>query len=195
MTQFFSVITPTLQRHSLIETCQSLDVQTFDDWQHIIMVDREEIDFDLIRELVPTQRRRIIKCEKAHVDGGNTCRHKAWNTARGSWIIYLDDDNRLSDSNVLRDLAAVLQELPEEQKWAIFPIDRLGLRFYTDPPKSCHIDTLNLVLRKEVAQWPQTDAYGSDGVLVEDLMARGIPYAAFPDFRPIGIIPRLGFCQ
>lgn len=191
MTPFFTIITPTLQRDSLVATCKGIAEQSFDNWQHLVMVDCAEFNFDITSQILHPKR-RIMKCEKPHVDGGNTCRHNAWNYARGEWIIYLDDDNILSDSNILRDIAEVL---PHDQQWAIFPIDRLGLRFYTDPPKSCHIDTLNIVLRREIAQWPQTDAYGSDGVMVDDLMERGIPYAAFPAFRPIGVIPRISFCQ
>lgn len=193
MNPFFSIITPTLQRESLVRSCKSISDQSFESWQHLVMVDCDEFNFDLIRQ-VRHPKRRVMKCEKAHINGGNSCRHNAWDLAVGKYCLYLDDDNYLSDSTVLTDIATALQST-NNPEWAIFPIDRLGLRFYTDPPKSCHTDTLNLVLKRDIAQWPDTTAYGSDGVLVEDLMARGIPYAAFPNFRPIGVIPRLGFCQ
>lgn len=107
--------------------------------------------------------------------------------------MHIDDDNHLADNRVLEDIAEVLVNV--NQPWALFPIERLGGRFYTDPPRSCHVDTLNFILRKELGPWPDTDAYGSDGVVVDDLMARGVPYAAFPDFRPIAVLPKVSFCR
>jgi hypothetical protein len=54
---------------------------------------------------------------------------------------------------------------------------------------------MNVVLRWDYAEWPDTTAYGSDGVLVDSLIERGVAYAAFPDFREIGIISQLNFCK
>lgn len=196
MNHRFAIITPTMQRESLIQTCESVDRQTYQDRIHVVVADCSEdnFNFDLATKL-GHQRRVIALCGEAHVDGGNTCRREQWDKFAADWWIYLDDDNYLSDENILADIATALDGVSDDIKWAIFPITRLGGPFFNDPPRSCHIDTLNLVLRHEVAQWPDTNAYGSDGILVDDLMARGIPYAAFPDFRPIGVIPKVSFCQ
>lgn len=185
----FSIISPTLQRQSLIDTCRSVDSQTFKDWQHIVMVDCEHLREDLLEKIAHPQR-LIVKCPVPHRDGGNTCRHNAWELAIGEWCYYLDDDNRLADDNVLVDIDSALMPNPA---WAVFPITRLGGRFFSDPPRSCHTDTLNLVFRRDIAQWPKTDAYGSDGVMVEGLIGRGIPYTAYPDFRPIAVLPKISF--
>lgn len=109
--------------------------------------------------------------------------------------MYMDDDNYYADERVFADIAAVLAPLPATVQIALFPINRLGHIFYSDPPRSCHVDTMNFVLRRDVAQWPDTNAYGSDGVLIDRLMEQNISYAGFPQFRPIAVLPKINFCQ
>src|ERR1700722_11558763 len=78
---FFSVITPTLQRDSLIRACRSLDEQTCDDWEHIIMVDTPQANYNLWDQIDPNEgfgKRKILLCDHPHADFGNTCRHNAW---------------------------------------------------------------------------------------------------------------------
>lgn len=188
----FTVVTPTILRPSLVKTCQSLDSQTLDSWQHIVMIDRPMND-ELIFSLAHPKRHFHL-CNIAHNNGGNTCRHNALQYATGDYVYYLDDDNLLADDLVLEDVSEALRAA-NNPPFAIFPITRLGGRFFSDPPRSCHTDTLNLVLRCDYAEWPDTTAYGSDGVLVDALMERKVPYAAFPDFRPIAVLPQISFCK
>lgn len=189
----FSIITPTLQRQSLRDTCASVDYQTYTDWEHLVRVDCDYLKLGLLHDIRHPQR-TITQCERAHSNGGNTCRNEAYQAATGEYIIYLDDDNFLTDREILADIHAALMGA-NFPPFAIFPIDRLGGRFFSDPPRSCHTDTLNLVLHRTFAEWPDTTAYGSDGVLVEALMQRAVPYAAFPEFRSIGVIPKISFCK
>jgi glycosyltransferase involved in cell wall biosynthesis len=186
----FTIITPTLQRASLINTCASVNAQTCNSWEHIVVVDQDTLNLSLLHTVRHPQR-LILQCDRSHKDGGNTCRHNAWKTANGEWFFYLDDDNYLADDHILEDIYSAIKDV---SYWALFPIFRLNQRFYTDPPQSCHVDTLNVVVRKEIAQWPQTDAYGSDGIFIENLVNK-YPYTAFPDFRPIAILPKISFCK
>lgn len=188
----FSIITPTLQRQSLRTTCESVDNQTFQDFEHLVFVDGPVTQTELLADIMAPNRSVYISGE-SYRDGGNTPRNRAWQWAKGEWIIYLDDDNVLADDEVLADVANVLEGRAEQ--WAIFPITRLGGKFFSDPPRNCHTDTLNMVLRREVAEWPITDAYGTDGIMIDRLMEAKVPYAAFPNFRPIGILPKISFCQ
>ncbi len=188
---FFSIITPTLQRESLSAACVSVEAQGDVEWEHIIMVDQDELNFALLDRIRRPQR-IIVKCQSPHRNGGNTCRRNAWSLTTGQWVYYLDDDNLLV-SGALEEMEKVLTPLPGTVKWALFPIVRMGGVFYSDPPRSCHVDTLNFVLRREIAQWPDTDAYGSDGVLIDRLMEERVPYAAFPAFPPIAILPKISF--
>ena len=192
-TPFFTVITPTLQRESLLKTCQSLDGQHFRDFQHIIQADSEALNEALV-EQISRPGREVYCCGQRHNNGGNTCRRLALEKAVGSYVFFVDDDNYVADDSVLGDIAEALKEAGNPP-WGLFPIWRLGGLFYADPPRSCHVDTMNVVLRKDIAYWPNTDAYGTDGILVDDLMERRIPYAAFPSFRPIAIIPKISFCK
>jgi glycosyltransferase involved in cell wall biosynthesis len=186
----FTIITPTLQRKSLIETCESVNAQEVQ-WQHIVMVDCADLNRPILDAIAHPQR-TIIQCSNPHKNGGNSCRHNAYPFITGDLVIYLDDDNTLADHRVLADIGFAM-ESAQMPAWGIFPILRLGSVFYSDPPRSCHTDTLNMVFRHDHALWPDTDAYGSDGVMLEGLIACDVPYAAFPDFRPIAVLPKISF--
>jgi glycosyltransferase involved in cell wall biosynthesis len=192
MSKFFSIITPSLLRQSLIRTCESVSSQTCDSWEHFVICDVEALDQELLKQIEHPQR-TIIQCPHPHRDGGNTCRRSAWPLISGEWVFYLDDDNYIADVQVLTDIYAVLSPLPEIVQMGLFPITRLGGRFFADPPRSCHVDTMNFVLRREVAEWPDTNCYGSDGYLIDGLMAAQVKYAAFPDHRPIAILPKISY--
>lgn len=191
MTPFFSLITPTLQRQSLKITCSTIDGQSFKDWQHIVIVDCEEWDWDLLDQLRHPQR-GFMKCDTPHKNGGNTCRRAAWTVARGRYCHYEDDDNYLADPEALQRIHDTL-EAANYPEVAFFPIMRLGGIFFPQGvPRSCHVDTANLVVKREIGQWPDTDAYGSDGVLIEDLVSK-YPYSMFPEVAPIVVLPKISF--
>lgn len=192
----YTIITPTLVRPTLARLCESIDRQINGDWEHIIMVDVPLIVMPAKRAIVESfpkdPRRRFYRCGKAHKDYGNTCRRSAWDKAKGDYILYLDDDNYLASSGSLTSLEAVTGE------WAIFPLLRHGNRFYNDPPAFSKIDTANMLIRREHAQWPTPPAnemipnsgysksYGADWILAERLLS--IPYQALPDLEPVVVM-------
>lgn len=182
-----SIITPTILRQTLVGACRSIDIQSFRNWEQIVMIDTDQDEPSMIESL-KDPRRQFHHCPHPHHNSGNTCRHNAHSFATGDFIFYLDDDNFLEE-NILDELKVVL---PEVEHWALFPIQRLGSRFYTDPPRSCHIDTMNVIVRREIGRWPDTDAYGADGDFIEDLV-RKYPYKSFPEFRPIANLPIISF--
>lgn len=188
----FSIITPTVQRESLIKCCESVNEQS-GDWEHIVMVDSGELNSILMLSLAHPKR-KILQCSTPHRNGGNTCRADALKHATGDYCAFMDDDNYYHDADVFKDIEFALEEAGRPP-WALFPICRLGGIFYCDPPRSCHVDTMNFILRRDIAYWPDTDAYGTDGILVDDLMARGVPYASFPAFRPIAVMPVISFAR
>lgn len=192
MYPFFSIITPTLQRESLVQACASVTSQSFRDWEMLIQVDSMDVNATVFNVAHP--HIRISSCGQHHANGGNTCRRLALARATGTYCLFLDDDNYLADDRVLEDIFLALENA-NRPAWALFPILRLGRYFFSDPPRSCHVDTMNFILRRDVADWPETDAYGTDWIVVDGLLTRGIPYVAFPDFRPIGVIPKISFCK
>ena len=185
---FFSIITPTIQRQSLVKTCRSVEAQTYESWEHIIIVDCIETDLKLKDMIASPPRRTIMQCTYPHHNSGNTCRHGAWYEARGRYLLYLDDDNYLTDKHVLEEIRASLlwRKLP---KVAFFPILRMGTIFMPEGrPRRCHVDTANLVVAREVGQWPDIPEYTADGIFVEDLVAN-YPYASIAGANPIVVMP------
>lgn len=182
-----SIITPTLLRDSLAKCCASIDSQTLTSWEHVVAIDLPEADAGRVAELAHPQR-RFLHCGKRHRDGGNTPRRNAWKYTNGRVLFYLDDDNYLASDDALERIWLTLEanSFPDV---AFFPITRLGQRFFPDgAPRNCHVDTANLVVKREFGQWPDTDAYGSDWVLIESLIAKH-PYAMFPNEAPIAVVP------
>lgn len=188
---FFSIICPTIQRESLVRCCRSVVNQSFSSCEMIVQVDAERIDEKLFDRIHPTRKIWVEECGEHHNNFGNTCRHLAWKRATGNWVLYLDCDNYLADEHVLGDLAVILSTVPH---WAIFPILRFGHYFLWDPPGVCRVDTSNMLIRREIAQWPSGPEYTMDGIFCEQLKTR-YPYVAFPDMRPIVVMEKAGLGQ
>lgn len=181
----FTIITPTLQRESLVECCASVDAQTYQDWEQVIAIDLHSPEWHQMRVLTDS-RRFYLGMGRRYNNYGNTPRHEAWNIATGDYLVYLDDDNFLADSCVLEDIAEALRDRPD---FAIFPILRHGQRFFNDPPGLCMTDTANVVVKRGIGRWPDIQDYTADGIWVEALKAKHT-YQAFPDFAPIVIMPK-----
>jgi glycosyltransferase involved in cell wall biosynthesis len=175
----YTIITPTIQRRSLIDTCASVNTQSCGDWEHIVMIDCVNLDNELVNSIQHPQR-QIRQCDIEHKNGGNTCRYNAWELAKGEYIYYLDDDNFLADDGVLEDMKIVTDN------WALFPIWRLRQKFFHDPPIMCSVDTANLLVKRDIGRWLNVPNYESDGMLVEELKKH--TYQSFRDFRPITVI-------
>jgi glycosyltransferase involved in cell wall biosynthesis len=187
MTPFFSIITPSLQRESLVRCCDSITSQIAAPlWEHIVIIDNAIVDADIIAKCLHSNR-LFLSCGTRHNNFGNTCRHAAWERATGTYCLYVDDDNYLAHPDVLADIgAAVLgASFPD---WAIFPIHRHGSIFFYNPPGLCFTDTLNIVVKREIGRWPDIAAREADGHFVEKLKTLHPNYVAFPDVRPIGVM-------
>lgn len=184
---FFGIITPSIQRESLVQCCESINMQTCDSWVHVVMVDCEVLNTELL-ERIKHPNRIIAQCSIPHRNFGNTCRHNAWTLVDSDYLLYTDDDNTLADNEVLEAIKNVLlwKGLPLV---TFFPILRLGSIFMPDgEPKRCHVDTANLVVAREVGQWPDVSDYTADGQFVESLV-RKHKYVSFPHFNPIAVLP------
>lgn len=184
-----SLITPTVQRESLVTLCKSIDEQTFLQWEHIVMIDQEVVN-DALIERISNPKRKILQCDKAHRNGGNTCRHNAWDAVVGSFVYHIDDDNYLATCDSLKEIAESIARMKEEM-WALFPIHRHGHRFFFDPPQPCYFDTGNAVVRREIAQWPDINDYASDAVWLHTLKL--YPYLSMVNANPIMVMPSTSF--
>lgn len=179
-----SIITPTILRPSLARCIDSVNAQSYGEWQHIIMVDK---GWHWVNS--SDSRRTIYRCEEDHHNSGNTCRHNAWDHATGDYIWHLDDDNYIADPDILTMIADYLAQA-HYPIVAMFPIMRFGQIFFSPPPRSCHCDTMNLIVKRPYARWPDRPEYTADGFWAEDLV-REHGFTAFHS-RPIGVMDTQG---
>jgi len=180
----FSIITPSLQRESLLQCCQSVTIQQYVDWQHIVALDcaSEDINHNLLG-LIQHPQRIVLCCGQKFGNYGNHARWVAWEKATGDVCLFLDDDNTMCSNHALFDIATALESagLPD---FAIFPIHRHGRVFFNDPPGMCMTDSANVVVKREIGRWPDIEAREADGHLVDALKAK-YSYVAFPNVDPI----------
>src|ERR1041385_6622559 len=87
-----TIVTPTILRRSLAETCRSIDEQSFTEWEHLVVVDRPNEDLSIL-DTIKHPNRRIIMCPRAHMNSGNSCRHHAYQLAMGDYVCQMDDDD------------------------------------------------------------------------------------------------------
>jgi glycosyltransferase involved in cell wall biosynthesis len=182
-----SIITPSIARSSLVKLCQTIDEQTDQDYEHIIMVDvpiKELADEQKIclAQFYGKSNRKLLYCEKRHYQCGNTCRHNACDIAKGDYIFYIDDDDYFADNDVFKTLREV------DKDWAIFPMLLNGRVLFTNPPQGCQISTGNFMHRRGFVTWPDTSVYESDWMIVEQMLQKA-PYQVL-NTRPLVIHPQ-----
>lgn len=176
----YTIMTPTLQRKSLIRACESINSQTCTDWEHLVIYDGDVFNNDLL-SAIEHPNRRIIQCtapNKTRHIVGNACRHCVYEQAKGDYLFNLDDDDYLAHDQALEDLKEVTG------LWAIFPITRMGEKFFYDPPRPSFVTSENFLVKREIGRWPDTCEYAADAILVESLKAK-YPYQSFPNMRPV----------
>jgi glycosyltransferase involved in cell wall biosynthesis len=183
----FSIITPSIQRESLVACCESVNNQFGAAWEHIVQIDGSEVDEELFRRIDHPQR-FVYVSDRKHGHFGNHARWLAWEKSTGSYLVHCDDDNLMFRPDALADIAhaLTLEHFPD---WALFPIHRHGSPFLMLPPGMCHTDSANIVVKRELGRWPDIEAREADGVLAEHL-ANNFAYSAFPDMEPIILMER-----
>lgn len=162
---FFTVITPTINRTTLRQTCSSVDSQEYQGWEHLIVGDG----------ISPTHcpknpRRRIIITPKTD-NYGNSQRHMASQLAKGKYLLYLDDDDyyiTLKAFTRIRD-HIIANKFPT---FGIFPALRLNQKFFHIPPAASQTVSCQFFV-KNGHYWPEVEAgdqdYGVDGRYIQSL--------------------------
>lgn len=183
----YTIVTPTVCRPSLLRLCASIDSQTESDWEHLVVVDmpRKRMTRSqrtILASIPPVENRIFSYCERKHGNYGHTCRHQAWEAAKGDYIFYVDDDDYLADHEVLKTLHCVTEP------WAVFPMLRHGELFFSLPPRTGSAGTGMFIHRREVGKWPDSDEYEADGMFVEQL-GRRCSYQVVTS-RPLVVQPR-----
>jgi glycosyltransferase involved in cell wall biosynthesis len=195
-----TVVTPTWQRHDLItRNVESVMAQTYSRVQHIVVSDGP--DDELVRKLAPLTGKwessgyeLIVKTLPEHdntVKWGMRARQHGIDTAGGSLIAYLDDDNLYHPTHIER-LANLLSKDSEAgfaySRFMYYDFFVVTAQYFntpsihgSNPPMFCHIDTSCIMHRKEIldiegCNW-RAHHFTIDWSLVERWMAAGIKWA------------------
>jgi hypothetical protein len=183
----YTIITPTICRRSLQRLCQSIDIQTQSDWEHLVVVDLPSSSLtrnqrEVIASIPFNTNRLYSYCDRKHNNYGHTCRHRIWEQVKGDYILYVDDDDYLADGEVLKTMDSVTEP------WAVFPMLRHGKAFLHLPPAAGGTGTGMFIHRKVIGRWPDLDSYEADGLFVEELKQK-YRYQVL-DSRPLVIQPK-----
>jgi hypothetical protein len=192
----FSIITPSILRNSVVRTCQSINNQSYKNWEHILMIDIPQNKLSVtqgeILNSLNHDNRKIVFCKKSHNNFGNTCRYNAYRYVTGDLIGYLDDDDYF-DEQAFELISEQLKKIDKIPDAIVYPANRFGQKFFNIPPGCCMTVTgqymhkpeiqINSFLTKEV-RWvkpPDNDkGYFHDGYFIESLKE-------FTEFTPLEI--------
>jgi GT2 family glycosyltransferase len=169
-----SIITATVRRPAELARCiASVDHQTYEDWEHIIVSDGTD---ESIYPHNHPPRRQIVELDPAAHDWGSSPRNLGLLLAKGDLIAYLDDDNEWErdhlDSLVWAigsaDFAFSDMRIMEENR-------TIG----TGKPEYSHIDTSCLLHRRGPisTHWP-SGPYEADWQVVQSWLEQGAMWRA-----------------
>jgi glycosyltransferase involved in cell wall biosynthesis len=169
MEKSFSVITASILRPTLFDTCKSIERQDYWSWEHVVVVDipAHEVtpEQHKLLDTIRHPKRTIVHCQSRHKNYGNTCRNQAFKLVASDYLLYLDDDD-VHTGEVFK----TLNEQIRDEVWGIFPITRLGELFLLVPPGWCRTCS-NQFYYKPLYPYPDpdTDEYAADGMLIDTL--------------------------
>ena len=98
-----SIIIPTYNRADLIlETLQSVQNQTYTNWECIIVDDgSKDRTEEVVRDFIKTDSRyQYYKRPEYHKQGGNGARNFGFSLAKGDYINWFDSDDIMIDNHL-----------------------------------------------------------------------------------------------
>lgn len=110
-----SIIVPSYNRADIIsETLDSLQNQTFKDWECIIIDDGSTDDTEIVIKKYTESDRRFsfYKRPSTMLKGANSCRNLGLSKSKGSYIKFLDSDDLLTE-DCLEKQSNILNSNPE----------------------------------------------------------------------------------
>lgn len=164
---YFTIITPTIDRTTLVQTCKSIDFQNFQNWEHIIISDGVPVTHATQDD---QNRRGIIITPKTN-NYGNSQRHLASQLAKGKYIIYLDDDDYYITPHALTRIYDHIEQT-DKPFFGVFPAVRMNNVFFHIPPGASRTVSCQFFV-KSGSLWPEVPAddqdYGVDGRYIQSL--------------------------
>lgn len=148
----FSVIIPAYNNAEYLGKClQSLQNQTFHDWEALIVVDGSPDNAADIATSVASQDQRFIPLIKKNNEGTHLARKTGVKHASGNYALFLDADDELK-KNALQELKIAIQASAPDIDVIHFGMELFGI----DMPK----DVCNGMLEQSNAQLP--DAHNEE---------------------------------
>lgn len=97
MTPIVSIVIPTFNRaHLIADTLSSIKVQSFKDWETIIVDDGSTDDTEeVIKPFLEDERIKFYKRPQDRLSGGNDARNYGFEMSTGTYIKWLDSDDLL----------------------------------------------------------------------------------------------------
>ena len=174
-----SIITPTILRTTLTKCIESVAMQSYQDYEHILVVDRPDTVIPENPEWM-SPRIRWVMCGRHHNNYGNTPRRLGVQAALGEYITYLDDDDLyLMDSSI----GGAMRSL-EKQGWPVWGCVQMVVNYdkrpavFTGMPPvrgkvgSCMIWHRRVMLDGAMPMFPDSKEYTADGIFAEELAAK-----------------------
>lgn len=174
-----SVIIPFYNRPALLlEALQSLEEQTFRDWECILVNDGStDSSAAIAREWLDGRQGRLI--ELPHSGMAGLARNRGASESRGDWIAFLDSDDLWKPEKLERQIRRA-EEAPEIRLWHCREIwDREGRRvsqkgqrhrregdIFTDALNKCIIGPSTVLIRRDL--WEETGGFREDLEIAED---------------------------
>ena len=162
-----TVITPTYKRlEKLAEAIQSVQRQTYTDWEHIVVSDGYDNDVKIFINNIGDKRLSYHYTYRMNVMG-NYQRNYALKYATGEYVLYLDDDNIIYE-NCLSSMVSKFTS--DNIGYVIGPI------LYGNIVKSPkypfqwrQIDLLNYMIRRKLVEklWGQNVHVSADYFLID----------------------------
>ena len=185
----FTIMTPTIERDCLAKCCQSVNTQTYENFEHLVIIDGDKINIDVNKAPFFHPNRRFLVTGKKHHDVGNHARNMAYDQVKGDYIMYLDDDNYFMHDFVLDTLSKKINDAD----WGVYPILWDGKWFYNNPPGLKKTDVSQIihkpVIRGQQMKYPAIQDYDADGKFIEGLK-KVAPPKMFNHVGPLVQYPR-----
>lgn len=139
-----SVIIPTYNRGGIIsETLESVQAQTFPDWECIVVDDGSTDDTEaLVQKYVEKDSRfRFVKRPADRNKGGNACRNIGYELSHGKYIQFLDSDDLLAANKFEEQVQALRKQTGDVVatcKWGRFRNAQEPLKAKENEPTYIH---------------------------------------------------------
>jgi len=116
-----SVIIPTLNRFELLkQTLNSLQCQTFKDWEALVVDDGSNVDTVNTLQLISKEDQRIRYIKRSReVSGASACRNEGVELSQGKYIIFLDSDDNIKKTALANRFAEM--EARPTLDFGVFP--------------------------------------------------------------------------